>query len=39
MVIGEIEILWLLVNTSQLVGGLENEFSDCPFSWGFHHPN
>ena len=22
-----------------LVGGLEHDFYDCPFSWEFHHPN
>ena len=22
-----------------LIGGLEHEFYDFPFSWDFHHPN
>ena len=26
-------------NKSWLVGGLEHEFYDFPFSWEFHHPN
>jgi len=25
--------------TKMLVGGLEHEFYDFPFSWEFHHPN
>ena len=27
------------INQQTLVGGLEYEFYDYPFSWEFHHPN
>ena len=27
------------INDGKLVGGLEHEFYDFPFSWEVHHPN
>jgi hypothetical protein len=29
----------LVMEYECLIGGLEHEFGDVPFSWEFHHPN
>jgi len=29
----------LVMEYEWLIGGLEHEFDDFPFSWQFHHPN
>jgi hypothetical protein len=31
--------LWNLIDHLKLIGGLEHDFYDFPFSWEFHHPN
>ena len=30
---------WSFIQESGLLGALEHEFYDFPFSWEFHHPN